>query len=110
MKDYSRYICHRRPERSFFIKGHQFPVCARCTGLYIAVVLYVIYAYFVPVTYTLPVLILAILMVIPMAVDGLTQLFDLRLSNNTLRFVTGFLGGLGLVIVLKIIRLTLINT
>ena len=24
--------CHRMPERSFFYKGYQFPVCARCTG------------------------------------------------------------------------------
>jgi uncharacterized membrane protein len=27
-------ICHQRPERSFFLDGHQLPVCARCTGLY----------------------------------------------------------------------------
>jgi uncharacterized membrane protein len=29
-------ICHQRPERSFFWAGHQFPVCARCTGLYVS--------------------------------------------------------------------------
>jgi uncharacterized membrane protein len=28
------FLCHQIPERSFFIKGHQFGVCARCTGLY----------------------------------------------------------------------------
>ena len=28
-------ICHQRPERSFFFDGHQLPVCARCTGLYV---------------------------------------------------------------------------
>ncbi|MBQ3473297.1 MAG: DUF2085 domain-containing protein, partial [Methanobrevibacter sp.] len=32
--DYTKLICHRMHERSFFIKGHQFPVCARCTGFY----------------------------------------------------------------------------
>jgi uncharacterized membrane protein len=31
-------ICHQRPERSFFVDGHQFPVCARCTGLYLSAV------------------------------------------------------------------------
>jgi uncharacterized membrane protein len=30
------YICHQRPERSFHLGGHQLPVCARCTGLYLA--------------------------------------------------------------------------
>jgi uncharacterized membrane protein len=28
------FICHQRPERSFFFHGHQLAVCARCTGLY----------------------------------------------------------------------------
>lgn len=28
------YFCHQDPERSFFIAGHQFAVCARCTGIY----------------------------------------------------------------------------
>ena len=28
------HICHQQPERSFFIAGKQFAVCARCTGIY----------------------------------------------------------------------------
>ena len=32
-------ICHQRPERSFFWGAHQFPVCARCTGLYLSAAL-----------------------------------------------------------------------
>jgi len=28
------FICHQRPDRSFFFHGSQLPVCARCTGLY----------------------------------------------------------------------------
>jgi uncharacterized membrane protein len=29
------YVCHQIPERSFFVEGHPFAVCARCTGLYV---------------------------------------------------------------------------
>ena len=29
-----RFICHQRPERSFFVAAQQMPVCARCAGLY----------------------------------------------------------------------------
>ena len=28
-------ICHRRPERSFHTAGVQWPVCARCSGVYV---------------------------------------------------------------------------
>ena len=34
-----QFICHQRPERSFFIGGQQLPVCARCTGLYLGAAL-----------------------------------------------------------------------
>jgi len=29
------FLCHQRPERSFHLWSAQFPVCARCTGIYI---------------------------------------------------------------------------
>lgn len=28
-------VCHQRPDRSFHAHGHQWPVCARCAGLYL---------------------------------------------------------------------------
>ncbi|MGD8465173.1 MAG: DUF2085 domain-containing protein [Anaerolineae bacterium] len=32
-------ICHRLPERSFFLNGRQLPLCARCTGTFLGAVL-----------------------------------------------------------------------
>lgn len=29
-------LCHQRPDRSFHTAGHQWPVCARCAGLYLS--------------------------------------------------------------------------
>ena len=29
------FVCHQRPDRSFYIDGGQMPVCARCSGLYL---------------------------------------------------------------------------
>ncbi len=31
-------ICHRIPERSFFLNGRQLPLCARCTGTFLGAV------------------------------------------------------------------------
>jgi uncharacterized membrane protein len=28
------YICHQKPDRSFYTDGVRWPVCARCSGLY----------------------------------------------------------------------------
>lgn len=97
-------ICHRKPERSFFIKGHQFPVCARCTGFYISLILYFIYTYYSFVDYNFTLLTLAAILLIPATIDGLTQFLEYRESNNTLRFITGLLGGLGLGILIKALK------
>jgi len=29
-------VCHQRPERSFHVQERRFPVCARCTALYVS--------------------------------------------------------------------------
>lgn len=97
-------ICHRRPERSFFINGHQFPVCARCTGFYISLALYFIYTYYFFVNYDIYLLTFAAMLLMPAAIDGLTQLKGYRESNNSLRFITGLLGGLGLGIFIKALK------
>ncbi len=104
MMNWTNLICHRKPKRSFFIKGHQFPVCARCTGFYISLVLYFIYTYFFYVDYSLLLLTIAVLLLVPTGIDGFTQLFELRESNNTLRLITGLMGGLGLGIIVKAIK------
>ncbi|WP_296848276.1 DUF2085 domain-containing protein [uncultured Methanobrevibacter sp.] len=97
-------ICHRKPERSFFIKGHQFPVCARCTGFYISLIIYFTYAYYFFIDYNLFLIIFGCILLIPAVIDGLTQFFEYRESNNVLRLITGLMGGLGLGILVKALK------
>lgn len=86
------FLCHRLPSRSFFLKGVQFPICARCTGICIGYVIGIILAFFnvLPFFY-------ALILTIPMVVDGTGQLFNRWISNNNRRLVTGILGGVGIV-------------
>ena len=97
------YLCHRKPERSFFIKGHQFPVCARCTGFYTTLILFLIINCFYTLHYTFESFLIGIILIIPCAIDGITQYFGYRESNNTLRFITGLIAGAGLILIIEYI-------
>ena len=100
-----KYFCHQRPDRSFFIRGHQLPVCSRCTGIIIGAGSYMIYLYFTPTVYDYNMLILCILLQLPYIIDGTTQYWGLRESNNILRLITGLLGGVGVVMFARITRI-----
>ena len=85
--------CHQMPERSFFIKGFQFPVCARCTGILAGYILAAICRGFrIRVGYRK-----SCFMLIPMAVDGGLQYLTGYHSNNRRRFWTGLLAGFGFI-------------
>ena len=106
---FTQFICHRKPERTFKIQGYYFPVCSRCTGFYIGAFSYFIYVYFNFVEYTHSLIFIAFLMLIPAFMDGSTQLFGFRESNNKLRLITGLIGGIGLAILVKTIKMLIIT-
>jgi len=83
--------CHRKAERSFFWRGKQFPVCARCTGIYLGYLSFPIFnfdLYYISSWFS-------ILLIIPTLLDGLTQAYMRRESTNFVRLTTGILGGVG---------------
>ncbi len=82
--------CHQIAERSFFYKGYQFPVCARCTGVFASFPLSVIFS----VKKVLPIF-LCIFMSLIMLADWLLQFMNIKQSTNLRRLITGFIGGLG---------------
>ena len=101
---FSQYICHRKPERTFKIKDYYFPVCSRCTGFYAGAFSYFVYVYFNFVEYTPTLIFIGFLMLIPAVMDGSTQLFSFRESNNLIRLITGLIGGIGLAILIKALK------
>ncbi len=98
--------CHQLSERSFFVRGRQFHICARCTGIFTGYIFSLIFL----ILAGGKVITIFIICALIMALDGFTQLWELRESNNILRFITGF--GFGLTfpafcieIILKICKL-----
>ena len=86
-------MCHQIPERSFHIKGKQFPLCARCTGILFGYILGIIIACVTSCSNYLWFL----LLIIPMVIDGGRQILLKKESNNCRRFITGILGGIGII-------------
>lgn len=83
--------CHQKPERSFFIKNYQFPVCARCTGVFVGQIIAIILAFFCEIPCWL-----SVTLMVPMGIDWSIQRFKGIMSNNIRRLITGLLCGFGL--------------
>ena len=86
--------CHQMPERSFTVKGYQFPLCARCTGVLIghAGGLLACTKLKVPV-------IAAFTDCFVMFADWLVQALGIKESTNNRRLVTGIIGGFGAAVI-----------
>lgn len=83
--------CHCREDRSFHIRGRRLPLCARCTGELAGILLCLVRAPFV-----LPSVPLALVLMIPMVLDGGLQALTPYESGNLRRLLTGLLFGYGL--------------
>lgn len=88
-------LCHQLPERSYFIDGHQFAVCSRCTGVYagfaFTLLLYPLIRS-LKNTFTPPLKWL-ILATVPLAIDVGINFFGFWQNTHTSRLLTGALLG-----------------
>lgn len=99
-----RLGCHQMPERSFTIKGYQFPVCARCTGVILGQALEIMLLCcgldmgFLPAIFLLAI----------MGLDWGIQFIKLKESTNIRRLISGIAGGAGLTYVyFRVIKFTI---
>jgi uncharacterized membrane protein len=94
-------FCHQIPARTLEAGGYFFSVCARDTGIYLGFAFALIAAFIIYATAKQkpgnippwPYLILLTLMVVPMALDGVSSYVGLRETTNTIRYITGALTG-----------------
>lgn len=100
-------LCHRRPKRCITIKGWRMPLCARCSGILAGMLLAFGYKIFFGIHFSQNLMITGILLILPTAIDGFTQLYGYRKSTNFMRLTTGFLAGIGLIIFTKFLNIWL---
>lgn len=88
-------VCAQIPSHSFYIFGHQLGMCARNFSIYAA--MFIGSLIFVLSKKRLPGIPwwIWVLMILPLALDGTTQMFGWRESTWELRVLTGTLFGLG---------------
>lgn len=86
--------CHRRSDRSFLKLQKYIPLCARCTGMLIGILMFPIYFY-ITLSFLFAI-ILSFSAQIPLLIDGFTQKWKWRSSTNLLRVTTGVLSGNGM--------------
>lgn len=96
--------CHQMADRSFFINGYQFPICARCTG--------VIIGYIFSLLYRETSIVINLISMGIMFIDWIVQYLKIKSSTNLRRLITGIIGGYGLmnVYVFLIIKISLISS
>lgn len=88
-------LCHQLPERSYFIDGHQFAVCSRCTGLYAGFAFtLLLYPLIRPLkNLVTPPRSWLVLAAVPLAIDFSVNLFGFWQNTHTSRLLTGALLG-----------------
>jgi len=85
--------CHQMHERSFFFRGCQFPVCARCTGLFTGQIAGMV-SFLVFLNFNAKLLaVCAAVSVALLGIDGFFQLKGIWVSTNPRRLFTGILCG-----------------
>ncbi len=101
-------LCHQIPDRSFFAHEHQYPLCARCTGMYLGFVTGIVglalrrrlKAARLPPT---PIVVMLVGFIVAMGIDGVNSTISiipgapqLYHTTNVHRIITGTLYGLAL--------------
>jgi len=92
-------FCHRKKNRCFKFRGYTFPICSRCCGLYIGIILSIILLWFFPIFNPY----FSVLLLYPLMIDfGIQHLLNPE-GNNIIRFSTGLLFSFGILMILGVI-------
>ena len=86
-------MCHQLNDRSFFINGNEMPLCSRCIGIWLGLVIGLGFMLLYRINLDERFLWLIIIGFGPIGLDGVAQFFGFWDSSNAIRLITGLLAG-----------------
>ncbi len=93
-----QFFCHQMPDRSLQFGSETFPLCFRCSGIYMGIFISHLYALitrrYKKISPSRRNGLLLILLIIPLAIDGIGDSFDIWNSSGEIRMFTGLLAGI----------------
>lgn len=98
-------VCHQLQVRSLHFGDIIIPLCSRCTGIYTgffisAVILLILFRKKENGLPPLYILIILIIFFLSMIIDGAGSYLGLYETNNIIRFITGFMSGTSIMVIL----------
>lgn len=96
-------VCNLKPERAPRYGGFCFPLCWRCTGIALGMFVPDSLPYVKIHADSFILLGLGVLLIIPALYDGIRQYVFKVESNNRRRFITGFIAGTGMNMVITVV-------
>jgi uncharacterized membrane protein len=92
-------LCNGKPERAPHVCGKCFILCWRCSMVVLfSIMVTLLITYSKIFIMKIPFAIIALLLIVPMIVDGVAQYLLHKESNNSRRIITGSLFGCGIAI------------
>jgi uncharacterized membrane protein len=89
-----RVLCHGIPRRCLELWDVPMPICARCVAIYSGLLAGIVVFMLLPRVQEMTARWMLAIAVLPMFIDGITQLAMLRESTNVLRMETGLAAGI----------------
>ena len=97
---------HRKPERTFKIREKYFPICICCAAIYVGTIFTISFHYFITIEYNTIIFLISLCPIILMDADVASQISKCREGHNSIRFIIGFIGGVGYSLMLLMIFLS----
>jgi uncharacterized membrane protein len=98
-------LCHQKVERSFSIDSLNMPVCSRCTGIYLGILLSLLALILIERKIkgefpSLKIVLISVGVFLIMGLDVVLSTIGLIQSSNIIRMITGFMSGWFMVLLL----------